>query len=284
MILTTLVSTEVLAQHLDAPDWVIFDCRHELTAPDLGRSEYMRSHIPGARFLSLDEDLSSPKTGKNGRHPLPDPAVFAETLSRMGVDAGKQVVVYDAQGGMAASRLWWMLHWMRHRCVAVLDGGWDKWTAEKRPQSSEIPRPQPTRFAGTPHDSMVNAAFVLSHIGDRELMLLDARSPDRFRGQNETLDPVAGRIPGARNRFFRDNLDASGRFKSPAVLRAEFSAVIGDIDPANIVHYCGSGVSACHNLLAMELAGMRGGRLYAGSWSEWCADISRPVATGAPRK
>jgi thiosulfate/3-mercaptopyruvate sulfurtransferase len=283
VILTTLVSTEVLAQHLNAPDWVVFDCRHELSSPDHGRSEYMRSHIPGARFLRLDEDLSAPTTGKNGRHPLPDPGVLAEMLSRAGVDAGKQVVVYDAQAGMVASRLWWMLRWMRHRCVAVLDGGWSKWMAEGRPQSAEIPHPQPARFAGTPNDSVVNAAFVLSHIGDRELTLLDARAPDRFRGQNETLDPVAGRIPGARNRFYGENLDAKGRFKSPAVLRSEFTAVIGDADPGNVVHYCGSGVSACHNLLAMELAGLRGGRLYAGSWSEWCADISRPVATGTPR-
>jgi thiosulfate/3-mercaptopyruvate sulfurtransferase len=281
VILTALVSTEVLAAHLDAPDWIVFDCRHDLAAPERGRAEYAKSHIPGARFLHLDDDLSAPMTGKNGRHPLPDPAAFMEKLSRAGVDSGKQVVAYDAQGGMVAARLWWMLRWLGHPCVAVLDGGWNQWVAEGRPQSAEVPQPVRAHFAGAPDAGAVDAGFVLSHLGDGTT-LLDARAPDRFRGQNETLDPVGGRIPGARNRYSRDNLDTSGRFKAPERLEKEFRAALGDADPAQAVHYCGSGVSACHNLFAMELAGLRGGRLYPGSWSEWCADPKRPVAVGEP--
>jgi thiosulfate/3-mercaptopyruvate sulfurtransferase len=283
MILTALVSTEILAQCLDDPDSVVFDCRHDLTDPQRGRAEYAKSHIPGARFLHLDEDLSAPKTGKNGRHPLPDPDTLMEKLGQAGVDSRKQVVAYDAQGGMVAVRLWWLLRWLGHWPVAVLDGGWNKWVAEGRPQSSEIPRPQPTRFAGKASNSWVGADFVRAGPDNPGTVLLDARAPDRFRGQNETLDPVGGRIPGARNRFFRDNLDANGRFKPRESLKQEFAAVLGDTRPENVVHYCGSGVSACHNLFAMEVAGLRGGRLYPGSWSEWCADPSRPVETGEPK-
>jgi thiosulfate/3-mercaptopyruvate sulfurtransferase len=282
MILTALAATEILAQHLDDPDWIVFDCRHDLAEPRRGRAEYAASHIPGARFLSLDEDLSAPKTGRNGRHPLPDPRVLTEKLERAGVDSRKQVIAYDAQGGMIAARLWWLLRWLGHRPVAVLDGGWNKWTAEGRPQSAAVPRPRRTRFDAEPHDDWVDADFVRSRLDDAGTVLLDARAPDRFRGQNETLDPVAGRIPGARNRCFRDNLGTDGRFKAPPVLMREFRAMLGGVSPEQVVHYCGSGVSACHNLFAMELAGLRGGRLYPGSWSEWCADPARPVASGEP--
>jgi thiosulfate/3-mercaptopyruvate sulfurtransferase len=284
MILTALVSTEILARRLDDPDWLIFDCRHDLTDPDRGRRDYAESHIPGARFLHLDGDLSAPKTGKNGRHPLPDPSTLADALGRAGVDARKQVVAYDAQGGMVAARLWWLLRWLGHLPVAVLDGGWNQWAAEGRPQTAEIPRPQPAPFpGGARNDCWVGAYFVREHLGDETTVLIDARAPDRFRGQNETIDPVGGRIPYARNRFYRDNLDASGRFKAPETLKAEFRAVLGAIGPQQSVHYCGSGVSACHNLLAMEVAGLRGARLYPGSWSEWSADPSRPVASGGQR-
>jgi thiosulfate/3-mercaptopyruvate sulfurtransferase len=283
VILTALVGTEILAQHLADPDWVVFDCRHDLAAPERGRTEYAASHIPGARFLHLDEDLSAPKTGKNGRHPPPDPNVFMEKLGRAGVDARKQVVAYDAQGGMVASRLWWLLRWLGHLPVAVLDGGWNQWLDEGRPQTSEIPRLQRTRFTGGPQGIEVSAESVRSRLGDGTMLLLDARAPDRFRGQNETIDPVGGRIPGALNRYYRDNLDASGRFKSPEELEQEFRAVLGANDPQEVVSYCGSGVSACHNLLAMEVAGLRGARLYPGSWSEWCADPSRPAESGEPK-
>jgi thiosulfate/3-mercaptopyruvate sulfurtransferase len=283
MILTTLVSTEILAQRLDDPDWVVFDCRHDLADPARGHADYEKSHIPGARFLHLDEDLSAPKTGINGRHPLPDSDLLTEKLGRAGVDSRKQVVAYDAQGGMVAARLWWLLRWLGHLPVVVLDGGWNLWIAEGRPQSTEIPQPQPTQFSGKVSNNWVGAAFVRARLDDPSLVLVDARAPDRFRGQNETLDPVGGRIPGARNRYFRDNLDAGGRFKAPEALEREFVAVLGASDPQDIVNYCGSGVSACHNLLAMEFAGLRGARLYPGSWSEWCADPSRPAESGEPK-
>jgi thiosulfate/3-mercaptopyruvate sulfurtransferase len=283
MILTALVGAEILAQHLDDPDWVVFDCRHDLTDPARGRAEYTASHIPGARFLHLDEDLSAPKTGKNGRHPLPDPAVLMEKLGRAGVDSRKQVVAYDAQGGMVAARLWWLLRALGHLPVAVLDGGWNQWISEGRPQSTEIPQPRPARFSGKVNNNWVDADFVRARLYDPGMVLVDARAPDRFRGQNETLDSVGGRIPGARNRYFRDNLDASGCFKTPEVLGEEFGAVLGLAGAENVVSYCGSGVSACHNLLAMEVAGLRGARLYPGSWSEWCADPSRPVESGEPK-
>ncbi len=283
MILTAIVSSEVLAQHLADADWVVLDCRHDLADPERGRSEYSQSHIPGARFLHMEEDLSAPKTGRNGRHPLPDAGTLMEKLGRAGVDSRKQVVAYDSQGGMAAARLWWLLRWLGHLPVAVLDGGWNQWIAEGRPQTADIPLPLPVRFAGKAKDSWVGADFIRARLKDETLVLLDGRAPDRYRGQNETIDPVGGRIPGARNRFYKDNLDASGRFKQPGILREEFVSVLGAIDPGRVVNYCGSGVSACHNLLAMEVAGLRGARLYPGSWSEWSADPSRPVASGEPR-
>jgi thiosulfate/3-mercaptopyruvate sulfurtransferase len=284
MILTALVGTEVLSQHLDDPDWIVFDCRHDLAAPGRGRAEYAQGHIPGARFLHLDEDLSGPKTGRNGRHPLPDPEKLIEKLGEAGVDSRKQVVAYDAQGGMPASRLWWLLRWLGHLPIAVLDGGWNQWVAEGRPQTADIPRTKPARFSGRArNDCWVGAHFVREHLGDETTVLLDARATDRFRGQNETIDPVGGRIPYARNRFYRDNLDATGRFKTPEILRDEFRAILGEAGPQQVVNYCGSGVSACHNLLAMEVAGLRGARLYPGSWSEWIADPSRPLASGMQR-
>lgn len=283
MILTALVGTEVVSQHLADPDWVVFDCRHDLAAPGLGRSQYAQSHIPGARFLHLDEDLSAPKTGKNGRHPLPDADALIEKLGRAGVDSRKQVIAYDAQGGMVAARLWWLLRWLGHLPVAVLDGGWSQWVAEGHPQTAEMPQAQPARFTGRARENWVGAEFVRAHLGDEATLLIDGRAPDRFRGMNETIDPVGGRIPGARNRFYKDNLDASGSFKPPETLRKEFLAVLGPSRPGEVVNYCGSGVSACHNLLAMEVAGLRGARLYPGSWSEWSSDPSRPVASGEPR-
>ncbi len=277
---TTLVSTAELAAHLDDPAWVVFDCRHDLAKPDSGAQDYAASHIPGARFLHLDRDLSAPATGKNGRHPLPDPQAFMRTLGAAGVDARTQVVAYDAQVGVYPARLWWMLRWLGHENVAVLDGGYAKWTQEGRSVTSAAPRLAPAQFSGQPRAISVDADYVLRSIGQPGRMLIDARGPDRFRGENETLDPVGGRIRGALNRFFRDNLDANGCFKPAQDLRQGFAALLGNTPPEAVVHSCGSGVSACHNVLAMEIAGLPGSRLYPGSWSEWCSDPSRPRETG----
>lgn len=276
---TTLISVSDLARRLADPAWVLFDCRHELGNPDFGPQAYALSHLPGARFAHLDRDLSAPVTGRNGRHPLPDPRQFAGWLGRMGVDSTKQVVAYDQAGGAYAGRLWWMLRWLGHDRVAVLDGGWDAWVSAGHPVTREVPKPQSLQFTARLRPLSVDAHFVLDHLGKPDMVVLDARSNDRYHGRNETIDPVAGHIPGALNRFFKDNLDTQGRFKHAAALREEFMRVLGGAPIDQVVHQCGSGVSACHNLLAMEIAGLTGSKLYPGSWSEWIADRSRPVAT-----
>ncbi|MGE5794169.1 MAG: sulfurtransferase [Bacteroidota bacterium] len=276
---TTLVTTGELAGHLDDPAWVVFDCRHDLAKPDLGRTEYLASHIPGARFMHMDEDLAGPSTGANGRHPLPDPAVFAAKLGAAGVGPQTQVVAYDAQGSVNASRLWWMLRWLGHDAVAVLDGGLGKWLREERPVTAELPRVHAARFEPRPRPLAVDAARVLAGLRSPAMKIVDARSGERYRGEAEPIDPVAGHIPGSLNRFVRANLEG-GAFKPPARLREEFLALLDGSAPETIVHSCGSGVAACHNLLAMEIAGLAGSRLYPGSWSEWIADPARPRATG----
>lgn len=281
MAYTTLVSTAQLAGHLADPAWVVFDCRHDLASPEAGAQAYAQSHIPGARFMHLDRDLAAAPDGRHGRHPLPDAAAFAAKLSAAGVDAASQVVAYDASGGMYAARLWWMLRWLGHDRVAVLDGGWTQWLAERRSTGAESPATRPVRFTARQRPLAVDVQQVLANLGSRGRLLVDARGADRFRGENETLDPVGGHIPGAVNRPFRDNLDAAGRFKNAAALRAEFGAALGARPPSQVIHQCGSGVSACHNLLAMEIAGLQGSLLYPGSWSEWCSDPSRPMAQGS---
>jgi len=277
---TTLLSTAQLAAHLDDPAWVVFDCRHDLANPDSGALAYAAAHIPGARFLHLDRDLSAPKSGKNGRHPLPDPQAFMRTLGAAGVDSNKQVVAYDGQTGVYAARLWWMLRWLGHENVALLDGGYAKWRHEARPVSAAPTQTVPAHFSGRPRALAVDADEVLRSIGRPGRVLIDARAPGRYRGENETLDPVGGHIRGALNRYFMDNLDEHGCFKPAAELRPAFAALLGDAPPEAVVHSCGSGVSACHNLLAMEIAGLHGSRLYPGSWSEWCSDPTRPIDKG----
>ena len=279
MTYTTLISVPDLAKHLVDPTFVIFDCRHELTNPDFGRNAYAQSHIRNARFAHLDLDLAAPLTGRNGRHPLPDPKGFADWLARMGVSNDKQVVGYDNAGGVYASRLWWMLRWVGHQGVAVLDGGWQAWLAAGQAVTTEVPAPTGGRFTGTVRNSPVDARYVLEHLNSPDMVLIDARANDRYHGQNETIDPVGGHIPGALNRFFKDNLTPQGLFKSPEQLRDDFKLFAGNGPPEKVVSQCGSGVTACHNLLAMEVAGLKGGRLYPGSWSEWIADASRPRAT-----
>jgi thiosulfate/3-mercaptopyruvate sulfurtransferase len=276
----TLIPVHVLEQHLEDPTFVVFDCRHDLMKPEAGAQAYANAHIPGARFAHSDRDLAGPKNGKNGRHPLPDPHVFANWLGRSGVDSTKQVVAYDHAGGASATRLWWMLRWLGHDRVAVLDGGWEAWVKAGAPVNAEVPKNKPAVFSASPRPLAVDVGYVQSHLNDPGMLIVDARSPERYRGETEPIDPVAGHIPGARNRLYKDNLDTSGRFKSAAELRAGFISLLGDRAAEHVVHQCGSGVSACHNILAMEIAGLTGSRLYPGSWSEWCADPARPIARG----
>ncbi len=277
---TTLIDAPALANHLGDPSFVIFDCRHDLGKPDWGRKVYEVSHLPGARFAHLDKNLSGPKTGINGRHPLPDPQVFARWLGEMGVSNDTQVVAYDSTGGTYGSRLWWMARWLGHRRVAVLDGGWDAWIKGGYQVAQEKPSPRAATFRmKLRNDVCVDANLVLGNIEKKTYCVIDARADDRFHGQNETIDPVGGHIPGAKNRFFKDNLDAQSHFKPAAVLRAEFESLLEARAPSQIINQCGSGVTACHNALAMEIAGLPGSRVYPGSWSEWIADPARPVAT-----
>jgi thiosulfate/3-mercaptopyruvate sulfurtransferase len=280
---TTLISAAELAVHLREPSWIVLDCRHDLADPKAGRKAYETGHLPGAQFAALDTDLSDKSPGPGGefrgRHPLPAREVFLETLRRWGVNHGSQVVAYDAHGGMFAARLWWMLRWVGHEAVAVLDGGLAAWLEAGGALSTEYaPRPRGNVVPGAPLVRTVGADTLVRNLATGELTVIDARAPDRFRGENEVLDPVGGHIPGARNRFFNDNLHTDGRFKPAQQLRTEFTALLAD--PARAVMQCGSGVTACHNLLALERAGLTGAALYPGSWSEWCADPARPVATG----
>jgi len=275
-----LVSTEELAKHLDDPNWVVIDTRHDLMDPTKGRKAYDAGHIPGAYFMHTDEDLSAPKTGKNGRHPMADVDEFARKVNERGVAPGVQVVVYDDLSGNFASRLWWMLRWLGHDKVALLDGGWPKWVNEGRPVTKDVPAARKGSFIPKPHlGDLVDTPFVDRFKESPSITLLDARAPNRFKGIEEQIDPVAGHIPGAVNRFWQKNLNPDGTFKAPQQLRAEYDELLGASDPSQVVHMCGSGVTACHNVFAMELAGLPPGKLYAGSWSEWVADPARAVAT-----
>jgi thiosulfate/3-mercaptopyruvate sulfurtransferase len=275
----TLIDLATLASRLGDPDLLVVDVRHQLSDPAAGERAYRESHLPGAVFLHLDRDLSGPINGRNGRHPLPDPARLAKCFGQIGIGRQTQVVAYDDAGGMIAGRLWWLLRWLGHERVALLDGGFPAWKAAGLPLSTEVPARQPLRFETASQDGLrVDCQQVLDNLERPQFVLLDARSPDRFRGENETLDPVGGHIPGARNRFLKDNLGPDGLMKAPAQLRAEFAAVLGDVPADQVVHQCGSGVSACLNMIAMEHAGLAGSRLYAGSWSEWCSCVDTPAA------
>lgn len=279
---TTLVDAPTLAAHLDDADWLVVDCRHDLADSTAGRRAYANGHAPGAHFLHLDDDLSGPRNGHNGRHPLPDAETLAQRLGELGIDATIQVVAYDDAGGMFAARLWWLLRWLGHTRVAVLDGGLTAWRAAGLPLDTAVPTPSPRHFSPRHQADMTIAVEdVMQHLDSGRQQLIDARSPDRFRGENETLDPVGGHIPGALNHFFRNNLAPDGRFLPAASLRQQFEALLAPHAGKRIVHQCGSGVTACHNILAMTHAGLEAGRLYPGSWSEWCADPARPVAAGA---
>ena len=277
---TTLISTDALAARLADANFVVVDCRFKLADVTWGEEAWKAGHIPGAAYAHLDRDLSGPKTGTNGRHPLPAVAALAQTFGRLSITSGRQVVAYDQDSGMFASRLWWLLRWLGHDAVAVLDGGFAKWIAEGRPTSiADEPR-EAVDFHAAPRANMaVGVDEVAAHMRDAGWRLVDARAPERYRGEIEPMDPVAGHISGATNYFFQWNIDERGTFRTPEDLRARFAPYINAVAPDHIVCYCGSGVQACHNLLALEHAGVSGTKLYPGSWSEWVSDRSRPVET-----
>lgn len=278
---TTLITAAELASLLsNGPNSVVVDCSFDLADTDSGEKRFRVSHVPGSHYLHLDRDLSGKKTGRNGRHPLPDRAAFARTVGALGIGPETQIVALDGQGGVYAARLWWMLRWLGHRAVAVLDGGIQAWqraggalTDEPSPAPAPVPYPKRPSLAPS-----IDAGGVAMRPARRAV--LDARSGERFRGEAEPIDPVAGHIPGALNRFHRENLGDGGVFKAPEQLRDEFGVLLGDRAPDEVIHSCGSGVTACHNLLAMERAGLAGSLLYPGSWSEWSSDPARPIARG----
>ncbi|VXB48409.1 sulfurtransferase [Massilia sp. 9I] len=281
---TTLISAADLAAHIADPNFVAVDCRHDLMNPAAGREGFAIGHLPGAVFGDIETQLSGAKHGPDGvfrgRHPLPEKEALIETLRGWGVNDGSQVVAYDAHGGMFAARLWWLLRWLGHEAVAVLDGGMAAWQSLGQPLSTDVvAKPRGGITLRAPFVPTVTVAEVLDNVDKGERIVIDARASDRFRGENETIDPVGGHIPGAKNRFFKDNLQPDGRFKDAATLRNEFAPLVDD--PTKAIMQCGSGVTACHNLLALEVAGMPGAALYPGSWSEWVGDKTRPVATGA---
>ncbi len=280
---TTILSTQTLAQHLRDPDWLVLDCRFELAKPDWGAEEYLKAHIPGAVFADLNQDLAGPITPTSGRHPLPDPDRWRETVTRWGITPETQIVAYDVTGGsLAAVRAWWLLRAYGHSRVAVLDGGYPKWLLEGRPVTADLPQRKPLPFtAQFDAGQLVTTDELLHLLDDPVHLLVDARSAERFRGEVEPIDPVAGHIPGAMSRPVAQNLNPDQTFKSPEQLRAEFLRLLGEISPENVIAYCGSGVTGGHNLLALEIAGLGSGRLYAGSWSEWIRDPKRPIAKGA---
>jgi len=277
---TTMVSSDVLAGHLTG-DWAIVDCRFDLHNESWGREQYLASHIPAAVYANLNNDLSGPRTGRNGRHPLPALDVLAATLGRWGISSSTQVVAYDQDSGMYASRLWWLLRYAGHEGVAVLDGGWAAWMRESRPtQSGDETRTAVPFSLLPPLEQPVLIDEVAAARNDPDRLLLDARAPERYEGRVEPIDRVPGHIPGAVNHFFKGNVTEQGLMLPPDTLRENFARVLEGTDPAQVIAYCGSGVTACHNLLAMEHAGLHGARLYPGSWSEWSSDAARPIETG----
>ena len=276
----TIISPSVLAQHLNDPSWVVVDCRFDLAEPAKGEELYRQAHIPGARYAHLDRHLSGAKTGTNGRHPIPPTDELIKTFCELGIGPHMQVIAYDSDSGMYAARLWWLLRWMGHDGVAVIDGGLARWQREGHVMRGGAETPTRATFRGSPRPGWrLTVDEVQAGLGNAARLLVDARSNERYRGMNETLDKVGGHIPGAANYFFQQNLADDKTFKSPDELRAQWAPVLKGREPKDVVVYCGSGVTACHNLLALEHAGIHGAKIFPGSWSEWSADPSRPVET-----
>lgn len=272
---TALVDAQTLRAHLDDPAWIVVDCRFDLADTAAGDNAYATSHLPGARYAHLDRDLSGEKTGKNGRHPLPDPTAFAALLASFGATDRSQIVSYDNGGDMFAARFWFLCRWIGHESVAVLDGGLNAWNDAGFPLTADVANVTPGSVtAGAPLDTPLDARAVRDALDTASATLLDARAPDRYAGKTEPLDPVAGHIPTARNHFFKENFAPNGRWKSPEDLRAAYASYG---DASRVVNYCGSGVSAAVNLLSMHAAGLKGARIYPGSWSEWCANPNNPT-------
>lgn len=276
-----LVTTAELATRLEDPNWIVFDCRHDLADHGKGLRAYREGHIPGARFAAVETDLAGTKTGRNGRHPLPAPQAFADFLGVCGVADASVIVAYDDAGGSYAARLWWLARWVGLANVALLDGGWGKWRAEGRAVTAAEPLVKPAMLQARPVPGMIwEVDEVRRRASDPKSAVIDARAAERYRGEMEPIDPVAGHIPGALNRFFKANLNADLTLRPAAELRREFEALLAGRAAQDVGHQCGSGVTACVNLFAMEHAGLKGSRLYPGSWSEWVADPARPVARG----
>ena len=275
------IDVDTLAARTGDPRWVVFDCRHDLMAPAAGEALYRDGHIDGARFAHLDRDLSGAKDGRNGRHPLPTRDAMVAFLAAAGVDHDSVVVAYDASSGLYASRLWCMARWIGHADVAVLDGGLPAWSAAGRPLATAMPVPARGTIAiGPSLVSLVETADLEADLERHARLVVDARAPERYRGEVEPLDPVAGHIPHAVNHPMARNLQADGRFKDATALRAAFDETLAGRSAGTVVQSCGSGVTACHNLLAMEAAGLPGAALYAGSWSAWSSDPARPIERG----
>ncbi len=278
----TLIRTEQLAARPDPSRWRIVDCRFSLMEPERGQADYLAGHVPGAVYAHLDRDLSGPVLpGRTGRHPLPDPEVLARKLGAWGIGPDSQVVAYDDATGGIAARLWWLLRWLGHEAVAVLDGGWQAWTREGRPVSTELTRPEPAHFPARLRPELVlDAAAAAAWATDGRHRLVDAREATRYRGESEPIDAVAGHVPGALSAPYADNLGPDGRWLPPVDLARRYRALLGTAGAADTAVYCGSGVTAAHDILALAHAGLGEARLYAGSWSEWITDPRRPVATG----
>lgn len=277
---THLISVAALQAHITHPDWVVVDCRFSLADPEAGRRSYQSGHIPGAWYAHLNEDLSGPIVkGKTGRHPLPEPASLQARFSSWGISAHTQVVAYDDLGGAMAARLWWLLRWLGHEAVAVLNGGFQAWVSEKGESSTALPTAREGEFVPHPNPDMArDIHFIRQHLQDPALLLVDSRAPERYRGEVEPIDPVAGHIPGAVNLFHASNIGTDGLFLPEETLRQKFEMLLQGHAAEDTVFYCGSGVTAAHNLLAMEVAGIKGARIYPGSWSEWIADPSSEVS------